>query len=96
TTAWNTYHAGFRYVHELSGQGLRPAYGTDRSGKHSWKICASLGGYAVLQKYCAHTRTIYPFPKQGGYNPPISMTYFCVPASLARSLSYFPSGWSRG
>lgn len=95
TTAWNTYHAGFRYVHELSGQGLRPAYGTDRSGKHSWKICASLGGYAVLQKYCVHTRTIYPFPKQGGYNPPISMTYFCVPAPLARSLGFFPSGWSK-
>jgi hypothetical protein len=24
-TAWNTYHAGFMYVHQLSGQGLRPA-----------------------------------------------------------------------
>jgi len=24
-TAWNTYHAGFKYVHERSGQGLRPA-----------------------------------------------------------------------
>lgn len=52
-TGWNTYHAGFRYVHELSGQGLRPVYGTDKSGRHSWKICASLGGYAVLSKYSA-------------------------------------------
>ena len=24
-TAWNTYHPAFRYVHEKSGQGLRPA-----------------------------------------------------------------------
>ena len=24
-TAWNSYHAGFKYVHERSGQGLRPA-----------------------------------------------------------------------
>lgn len=93
-TGWNTYHAGFRYVHELSGQGLRPVFGTDRFGRHSWKICAALGGYAVLSKYCAHTRTIYPFPKKGGYNPPISMTYFCVPGSLARSLGYFPRDWS--
>lgn len=93
-TGWNTYHAGFRYVHELSGQGLRPVFGTDRFGRHSWKICASLGGYAVLSKYCAHTRTIYPFPKKGGYNPPVSMTYFCVPDSLARTLGYFPRNWS--
>jgi hypothetical protein len=93
-TGWNTYHAGFRYVHELSGQGLRPVFGTDRFGRHSWKICAALGGYAVLSKYCAHTRTIYPFPKKGGYNPPISMTYFCVPDALARSLGYFPRDWS--
>ena len=24
-TGWNTYHSGLRYVHELSGQGLRLA-----------------------------------------------------------------------
>jgi hypothetical protein len=82
-------------VHELSGQGLRPVFGTDRDGRHSWKICAALGGFAVLSKYCAHTRTIYPFPKYGGYNPPISMTYFCVPASLAQNLGYFPRSWSQ-
>jgi hypothetical protein len=93
-TGWNTYHAGFRYVHELSGQGLRPVFGTDRFGRHSWRICAALGGYAVLSKYCEHTRTIYPFPKKGGYNPPISMTYFCVPDALARNLGYFPRDWS--
>jgi hypothetical protein len=94
-TGWNTYHAGFRYVHELSGQGLRPVFGTDHYGRHSWKICAALGGFALLSKYSVHTRTIYPFPKHGGYNPPISMTYFCVPASLAQNLGYFPRSWSQ-
>ena len=94
-TGWNTYHAGFRYVHELSGQGLRPVFGTDHYGRHSWKICAALGGFAVLSKYSVHTRTIYPFPKHGGYNPPISMTYFCVPSSLAQNLGYFPRSWSQ-
>lgn len=92
-TGWNTYHAGFRYVHELSGQGLRPVYGTDKSGRHSWKICASLGGYAVLSKYSARTRTIYPYPRKGGYNPPISMTYFCVPSDMARRIGCFPVSW---
>jgi hypothetical protein len=94
STAWNTYHAGFRYVHELSGQGLRPVFGTDKYGRHSWRICASLGGYAVLNKYCAHTRTIYPYPRYGGYNPPISMTYFCLPSQYARELGFFPLSWS--
>ena len=94
STGWNTYHAGFRYVHELSGQGLRPAGGVDREGRYSWKICASLGGYAVLPKYSAHTRTIYPFPRKGGYNPPISMTYFCVPENLARKLGFYPVSWT--
>jgi hypothetical protein len=92
-TGWNTYHAGFRYVHELSGQGLRPVYGTDKYGRHSWKLCASLGGYAVLNKYSAHTRTIYPYPRRGGYNPPISMTYFCVPNATARRMGFFPATW---
>jgi hypothetical protein len=94
-TGWNTYHAGFRYVHELSGQGLRPASGVDREGRYSWKICASLGGYAVLPKYSVHTRTIYPFPRKGGHNPPISMTYFCVPQSLARKLGFYPTSWTQ-
>jgi hypothetical protein len=95
STGWNTYHAGFRYVHELSGQGLRPAAGVDVEGRYSWKICASLGGYAVLQKYSAHTRTIYPFPRKRGYNPPISMTYFCVPEKLARGLGFYPVNWTQ-
>jgi len=86
-TAWNTYHAGFRYVHELSGQGLRPARGTGkRSERWSWRRCASLGGYLVLDDYSHRTRTIYPYPRPQNKNPSISETFFCVPFKLALEL----------
>jgi hypothetical protein len=78
-TAWNTYHAGFRYVHELSGQGLRPSLDKAEHVRFSWKKCAELAGYDVLQNYTSRTRTIFPHPKKNGYNPAISVTYFCVP-----------------
>ena len=86
-TAWNTYHAGFRYVHELSGQGLRPA--DERPGKtsvYSWRRCAEEAGYVCLEAYTSRTRTIYPYPRAKGYNPAISVTHFCVPADLAIEL----------
>jgi len=86
-TGWNTYHAGFRYVHELSGQGLRPASDTDdRSERYSWKRCATLGGYQVLEDYTTRTRRIYPHPRENNYNPAISMNYFCVPEKWAAKL----------
>lgn len=82
-TAWNTYHAGFRYVHAISGQGLRPSI--DRKGvsqRLSWKSCAEKGGYKVMDDYCYRTRKIFPHPKTDGYNPAISVTYFCVPENI--------------
>lgn len=86
-TAWNTYHAGFRYVHELSGQGLRPARGTGaHTRRWSWRRCASLGGYLVLEAYSYRTRTIYPYPRPKHRNPAISETFFCVPYKLALAL----------
>ena len=81
-TAWNTYHASFRYVHEISGQGLRPSIDKDDNDIYSWHKCASLAGYAVLAEYCSKTRSIFPHPKKDGYNPSISVNYFCVPADL--------------
>jgi len=87
TTAWNTYHAGFRYVHELSGQGLRPALDSEHTTRLSWKRCAEKGGYLVLEKYCAKTRSIYPHPRPDGKNPSISVTYFCIPIELANRLN---------
>lgn len=37
-TGWNTYHAGFRFVHEISGQGLRPAIDGEPSPWSAAKI----------------------------------------------------------
>ena len=86
-TAWNTYHAGFRYVHELSGQGLRPARGSGvRSERWSWRRCASLGGYLVLEEYSFGTRTIYPYNRPQNLNPSISETFFCIPYKLGLKL----------
>ncbi len=92
-TAWNTYHAGFRYVHEMSGQGLRPAVERGRGdGRWSWKKCAELGGYRVLDEYSYRGRTIYPYPRPQHKNPAISVTYFCVPAELADQLGIASPG----
>lgn len=90
-TAWNTYHAGFKYVHERSGQGLRPASwapptaleGTPRA---SWTECAERAGYVRAEEYCVRSRTVYPYPPASGHNPPISVTHFFVPAPLAERL----------
>lgn len=83
-TGWNTYHAGFRYVHELSGQGLRPAYEYDEeTDRLSWKACLERAGYWVHPSFTSHTRRIYPLPREHGYNPAISVNYFCIPSYLA-------------
>ena len=90
-TAWNTYHAGFRYVHEMSGQGLRPAAESESGTERwSWRKCAELGGYAVLDEFSYRSRTIYPYRRPTGKNPSISVTYFCVPAKLAQQLGIEP------
>jgi hypothetical protein len=83
-TGWNTYHAGFRFVHEISGQGLRPAYEYDKeTDRLSWRACLERAGYWVHPGYTTQTRTIYPVPRANGYNPAISVNYFCVPSYLA-------------
>jgi hypothetical protein len=89
-TGWNTYHAGFKFMHNISGQGLRPALDIhdtkDENPKFSWKKCAELGDYRVFDKYTNRTRTIFPHKGKSGYNPSISVNYFCVPVSLLKSL----------
>ena len=86
-TAWNTYHAGFRYVHEVSGQGLRPAAERELSGaRWSWRKCAERAGYQVLDEYGYRGRTIYPYKRPMHKNPAISVTYFCVPSQVANRL----------
>jgi hypothetical protein len=87
TTAWNTYHAGFRYVHEKSGQGLRPAdpappSALGRSLQLSWRECAERAGYVRLDGYSSRSRTIYPLAPSTRTNPTISANHFCVPRRL--------------
>jgi len=91
-TAWNTYHAGFKYVHEKSGQGLRPAEPNPRPTRlgrplrAAWSECARRAGYVRADAYCTRTRTVYPSTPIGGYNPSISTNHFFIPGSLARTL----------
>ena len=87
-TAWNTYHAGFRYVHAKSGQALRPAEPSPPSKigpplRRSWRECAERAGYVHVDAYSSKSRTVYPLaPKDRGRNPNISGNHFCVPARL--------------
>jgi hypothetical protein len=90
-TAWNTYHAGFRYVHTKSGQGLRPAtegpparFG--RALPASWSSCAQSAGYVRMDGYSHRSRTIYPYAIPGRHNPSISVNHFFVPRELAERL----------
>ncbi len=90
-TAWNTYHAGFKYVHEKSGQGLRPASPrpAKRAGhllRAAWQDCAERAGYVRADQYSGRTRTIYPYTPEDGHNPAISTNHFFVPGRLARRL----------
>jgi len=90
-TAWNTYHAGFRYVHEMSGQGLRPpAEGEHGTQRWSWRKCGELAGYVFLDEFSYRSRTIYPYRRPMHKNPSISVTYFAVPAKLAQELGIEP------
>jgi hypothetical protein len=83
-TAWNTYHSGFKYVHEKSGQCLRPASPRERPRlgpplRAAWSECATRAGYKRLDAYSTASRTIYPYPRKDGHNPSISVNHFFVP-----------------
>jgi len=90
-TGWNTYHPAFRYVHEKSGQGLRPAKHRpldhqDEVMPVGWTECARRAGYVKLEAYSRRGRTIFPCPTASGHNPSISQNYFLVPVELATRL----------
>jgi hypothetical protein len=90
-TAWNTYHAGFRYVHERSGQGLRaatarPPLPLEGARPASWTECAERAGYVRLERYCRRGRTVYPYPPPSGHNPAISVNHFFAPRRIAAAL----------
>jgi hypothetical protein len=95
TTAWNTYHAGFRYVHEKSGQGLRPAEPTapSRFGRplhKSWRECAEHAGYTRIERYSSRSRTVHPLAPRPRTNPSISANHFCVPNRVLEKLAVKP------
>jgi hypothetical protein len=90
-TAWNTYHAGFKYVHEKSGQALRPAEDgpptrLGRPLRASWHACARAAGYVRVEPFSTRTRTIYPLAPASRHNPSISVSHFVVPRPLAERL----------
>jgi hypothetical protein len=91
-TAYNTYHAGFRYVHDKSGQGLRPAVPSPtppRLGhplRAAWNECARRAGYVRADAYSTRTRTVYPYTPKSGHNPSISVNHFFVPRPIADAL----------
>lgn len=82
-TAWNTYHPAFRYVHEKSGQGLRPSINRPTAPDDplplSWTAAARAAGYRRLDQYCTLGRTIYPCRPPDGHNPSTYVNYFFVP-----------------
>jgi len=91
-TAWNTYHSGFKYVHEKSGQCLRPASPrpVPRLGpplRAAWSECASCAGYIRMEAYATRTRTIYPYARPGRPNPSISVNHFFVPRAIFDALN---------
>ena len=95
-TAWNTYHAGFKYVHERSGQVLRPAESfpegvAPKRLRSSWAQCAEQGGYVRILRYCSRSRTIFPYRPQNGRNPAISVNHFLVPRGLAEVYGLSPN-----
>jgi len=90
-TAWNTYHAGFKYVHERSGQGLRPAVSRPPSALEgalplSWTECAERAGYVRADAWSQRSRTVYPYTPVSGHNPAISVNHFFVPARIAKKI----------
>jgi hypothetical protein len=92
-TAFNTYHAGFMYVHAKSGQGLRPADPVPVAMRtpelqSSWTECATRAGYVKAERFISRSRTVYPHPRSDGYNPTISTNHFFVPADLAKRLGF--------
>ena len=96
-TAWNTYHAGFRYVHEKSGQCLRPSdprppVKLGKPLRAAWSECAGRAGYVRLVEYGSKTRTIYPTTPPSGHNPSISVNHFFVPRPIAQQLGVVPDG----
>ncbi|HEX5038017.1 MAG TPA: hypothetical protein VFX30_12730 [bacterium] len=77
---WNSYHAGFRWTHQVSGQGLRAPWPMDPPGDRlSWVEVFEKAGYRVPKQFRRGTRAVFPCPLPEERNPPISVTFLCLP-----------------
>jgi hypothetical protein len=77
---WNTYHAGFRWTHQVSGQRLRAPWPMDPPTERlSWTEVFERAGYRVPRGFRRGTRRIFPCDLPEERNPPISVTFLCVP-----------------
>lgn len=80
SAAWNTYHAGFRWTHQTSGQVLRSPYPMNPPAERlSWVEVFERAGYTVPQKFRRGTRPVFPCRLPEEMNPPISATFLCLP-----------------
>ena len=81
-----------KYVHDKSGQALRPAEPSPqpprlgRPMRAAWSDCARRAGYVRADAYSTRTRTVYPYAPKSGFNPSISVNHFFVPERIAARL----------
>ncbi len=79
-SAWQSYNAGFTWVHETSGQRLRsPVRYTSPHHRHSWPDLFQAAGYRIEEHYSQGTRPLFPYVAPRPENPPISYTFLAVP-----------------
>ncbi|HSA60181.1 MAG TPA: hypothetical protein VLJ37_10915 [bacterium] len=80
-SGWNSYHAGFRWTHQVSGQRLRTPWPMDPPTERlSWTEVFERAGYRVPREFRRGTRPVFPCDLPGERNPPISVTFLCLPS----------------
>lgn len=81
-SAWESYYAGFRWVHDTSGQVLRPPWPVPGQRRTSWEELLQRAGYRVDPRYSHGTRTLFPTPVPERDNPPLEHTFFALPENF--------------
>lgn len=81
-SAWQSYHGGFRWVHQTSGQRLRAPWRIKATDRLSWSEIATHAGYELNEKYSPGKRLLYPVPMAVHKNPPLEKIFFCTPKDL--------------
>lgn len=80
-SGWNTYHAGFRLIHALSGQSLRPSCEIDGliEPVRSWSDVFKASGYTLRKDCSRESRRLVLADDAPFQNQPSSKTYFLEP-----------------